>query len=233
MALDPSKVIGGAGLNAPTGFNNVPPVAQSLLNNAASNITGILSTRPTAKYASGARCTLKINDRIVGFAFAISWHITTQVTEIRTIDNYMPYELTPSLITVEGTISALHIPGQGVGVYLWQPDVLNFLSQQYITIEARDSATDQLLFYTGQAMITSRAQELRIDQLSNTTLTWRAIGFRDERNPASPSNLNYEAEPGGQADRVQQQADFARTDIDLGGGPTTPQIPSDPTAIPS
>ena len=191
-------------INNPSGFNNVPSLPSNLANNVAGNVTGILSTRPSAKYASGARCVLKVNGAIVGFAFGISWRITTQVIENRTIDNYLPYELIPQMITVDGTISALHIPGQGVGVKLWQPDVLNFLSQQYISIEARDSATDQLLFYTAEAMITSRTEDIRVDQLANTTLTFKAIGFIDERTPSTPTNLNT-LEP---AATVQQPSDL-------------------------
>lgn len=179
----------GGNINNPTGFNNTPNVATGIANNIASNITGILSTRPQAKYASGARCLLKVNGRLVGFAFGISWRIQTQVQEIRTVDNPLPYELVPQMITVDGTISALHIPGQGIGAQLWQPDVLNFLSQQYISIEARDT-NDQLLFFTAEAMITSRMEEIKVDQLANVTLTFKAIGFRDERAPAVPDNLN-------------------------------------------
>jgi hypothetical protein len=126
---------------------------------------------------------MKINGKITGFAFGISWRISTSVTEINTIDDYFPAELVPQRIQVEGTISALHIPGQSAGTELWQPDSLNFLFQQYITIEVRDSATDQLLFYTSKAMITSRSEDIRVDALANVTLSWRAIGFQDERRP--------------------------------------------------
>jgi hypothetical protein len=105
------------------------------------------------------------------------------VNEILTIDDYLPAELVPQRITVDGTISALHIPGQGIGVQLWQPDALNFLFQQYIAIEVRDSTTDQLLFYTGRAMITSRQEDIRVDQLANVQLSFKAIGFQDERTP--------------------------------------------------
>lgn len=173
-----------------SGFNNRPPVSQQLADNLAQNITGIFSLKPTARYASGARCSLKINGRLVGFAFGISWRINTSVTEINTIDDYFPAEIVPQRVTVEGTINALHIPGQSAGTELWQPDALNFLFQQYITIEARDSATDQLLFYTSKAMITSRAEELRVDSLSNVTLSFRAIGFQDERAPELAKGVN-------------------------------------------
>lgn len=165
------------------GFNNRPVYGNRLADNIASQMSGIFSTRPSAKYASGARTILKINDQICGFAFGISWRINTSVVEINTIDDYTPWELAPQRVTVEGSISALHIPGQSVGTELWQPDVLNFLLQQYITIEVRDSATDQLLFFTKRAMITSRQEDIRVDSLANVQLTWRAIGFQDERKP--------------------------------------------------
>lgn len=173
-----------------SGFNNRPGLVAGALNNAAQNISGIISTKQTAKYASGARTILRINGKPCGFAFGVSWRINTSVTENNTIDDYFPAELVPQRITVEGSISALHIPGQGVGQQLWQPDALNFLFQQYIAIEVRDSATDQLLFYTSKAMITSRQEDIRVDQLANVQLSFRAIGFQDERSPARADDVN-------------------------------------------
>ena len=166
-----------------SGFNNRPGLVAGVLDNVAQNISGVISTKATAKYASGARTVLKINGKPCGFAFGVSWRITTDVTEIQTIDDYFPAELAPRRVSVEGTISALHIPGQGVGTQLWQPDSLNFLFQQYISIEVRDQQTDQLLFYTGKAMITSRAEDLKVDSLANVQLSFKAIGFQDERTP--------------------------------------------------
>ena len=166
-----------------TGFDNKPGFGASTVNNLASNLAGVVSTRPNAKFMSGARCTLKINNKLVGFAFGISWNINTTVTEINTIDNYLPYELAPQRITVEGTISALHIPGESAGTDAWQGNVMSFLFAPYIAIEARDSTTNQIIFATDKAMIVSRSEELRVDQLSNITLRWKAIGYMDEQAP--------------------------------------------------
>lgn len=166
-----------------SGFNNRPSVGQRLTDNVASNVSGIFSTKQSAKYASGARCILKINGRVSAFAFGISWKITTSVKELLTIDDYFPVELIPQRVRVEGTISALHIPGTSAGTELWQPDALNFLFQQYIKIEVRDSATDQLLFYTDKAMVVSRAEDIKVDSLASVSLQWIAIGFQDERPP--------------------------------------------------
>ncbi len=175
------------------GFNNVPEITQRLLDNAASNLSGIISTRPSAKYMSGARCLLKVNNRPVGFAFSIQWRIDTQYMELNVIDNPLSEELIPKAIRVSGSISALHIPGEGIGVQLWQADVLSFLFHQYITIEVRDSTTNQLLFYAPQAVITTRQEDIRVDDLAQVSLNFMAIGFRDERTPAAPNDIKARA----------------------------------------
>lgn len=176
------------------GFNNRPEdsIASNLVGG---NFSGILSTKPTAKYASGARCILKINNKVVGFAFSVSWRINTINTEINTIDDYEPYELAPQRVSVEGTISALHIPGQGVTAELWQPDILSFLFHRYIRIEVRDSQNDALLFATDKAVIISRSEESRVDQLNSVTLNWKAIGFLDEKKAEAPPDYSKEEEP--------------------------------------
>lgn len=179
----------------PSGFNNKPNVANQIAGNIVGQLSGVISTKPTAKYASGARCILKVNDKIAGFAFGISWRINTMSTEINTIDDYLPYELAPQRITVEGTINALHIPGYSAGTELWQPDVLAFLMHRYITIEVRDVVTDDLLFMTTKAMITTRTEDIKVDQLSNVTLNFKAIGFRDERDPTLPTEENGDSGP--------------------------------------
>lgn len=189
----------------PNGFNNKPPLVQSVLENVASNLSGIFSTRPTAKYASGARCTLKINGKIVGFAFAVSWRINTIYKQINCIDDPLTEELVPQRMTVEGSISALHIPGTSASTEMWQPDVLSFLFNRYVSIEVRDSQTDDILFFTAKAMITTRSEEIRVDQLSNVSLSFVAIGWRDERAPSYPSDIeNLNRAPGTNPDAQLQ-----------------------------
>lgn len=190
----------------PSGFNNRPNVASRVADNVASQAAGIVSTRPNARYASGARCILKINNKICGFAFGVSWRINTSATDITTIDDYFPHEIAPQRVTVEGTISALHIPGQSAGTELWQADALNFLFQQYISIEVRDSATDQLLFYTNKAMVTTRQEDLKVDSLANVQLAWRAIGFQDERKPEVAEGVTQNSEDKNPPSRLQSAA---------------------------
>jgi hypothetical protein len=165
-------------LESPGGFD--------LANNLASNLN-VFSIKPIAKYLSGARCTLKVGGRIVGFAFSVSWTIETKVTEILTIDNYEPHELAPSRVDVHGSISGFRIPGSSPGQLHMQPDVLNFLHQPYIEIEVRDSQTDEIIFMTKRAMITNRQEVVKTNSLAELTLQFKAIGFRDELTPEPPA----------------------------------------------
>ena len=173
------------------GFTNTPPVLQQAADNLlGGNIGGIISTRPIAKYMSGARTILHINSDIVGFAFSVAWRVDTSYTEIETIDDVFPAELAPRRVKVDGSISALHIPGKGPGAQLWQPDVLSFLFNKYITIEVRDRQTNQLLFFTNKAAITTRHEEIKVDDLAQVSLNFLAIGFLDERTPTEPTGVD-------------------------------------------
>lgn len=161
----------------------------SLVGNVASNVDGIFSTKPMAKYLSGARCVLRVNGKIVGFAFAISWDIRTHAVEINTIDDYLPYELAPQRIEVTGAISGFRIPGSGPSQALIAPDMMSFLHQRYIDIEVRDSQTDNLIFLANKAMIISRNENIKVDQLADITLSFKAIGWADERSPTEPDGV--------------------------------------------
>jgi len=169
---------------------NAGNFAQNVVDNVASQGAGIISTLPTAKFASGARCVLKINGRLIGFAFGVSWRIQTMATEIMTIDDWLPAELVPTRVLVEGTLSCFHIPGQGASAEFIQANLGNFLFQKYIQIEVRDSQTDALLFFAPKVMVTSRAEDFHTDALASMNLTWKAIGWKDERNPALPTNAD-------------------------------------------
>lgn len=170
-------------------IDNNPSVIERVGQNALTNLEGIFSLKPMAKYLSGARCVLRMNGKIVGFAFGISWNITTDATEINTIDDYLPYELAPSRITVTGQITGFRIPGSGPGQQLLQPDVLSFLHQRYVEIEVRDSQTDNLIFLTKKALITNRSESVRSDALAEMSLNFKAIGYADERIPQVPAGV--------------------------------------------
>lgn len=165
---------------------------QQLADNVSSQAAGIFSTKPSAKYVTGARAILRVNGRVVGFAFGITWRINTMSQEIMTIDDYIPYEIVPTRITVEGSISSLHVPGQGPSAEFMQANMASFLFQKYIQIEVRDSTTNSLLFFTSKAMVTTRVEEIKAEQLATLTLNFKAIGWKDEREPSFPENYDQE-----------------------------------------
>lgn len=183
-------------------------IATTAVGNASEQLYGIISGRQIAKYAGGARCVLKINDELVGFAFQVSWEINTDVKEIFTVDEYVPADMAPSLLTVKGSLGAFHIPGNGPGTKQWQATLKSFLVHKYIAIEVRDSQTDELLFYTNKAVITNRSQSMQIGSLSKMQLQFKAIGWLDEKNQKVQG-----IDPGadeGDADVFGQLADRAR-----------------------
>lgn len=152
--------------------------------------TGFVGARDMAKYLSGARCIIKVNGRLAGFAFAVNYNINTEQDEIFGIDDYMPKEIVPRRVTVNGTLSMFHIPGQGPSKMQYQSNVLSFLFHKYITIEIRDSQTDALIFLTNKAVITSRAEDIRAGELATIQLQWKAIGWQDEQQPAYPNGFD-------------------------------------------
>ena len=166
-------------------------------NEAGENLlkdwSSLVNFAPAAKYHSGARCVLKINGDVAAFAFGISWTIETQNTEIRTIDNYMPYELAPNIISISGSLNGFHVPGKGASALLIQAQALDFLFHKYITIEVRDSVTDNLLLYVPQAVITSRQETVAVENLTTVVMQWRGVSWKDEIEPNFPSDFTSTA----------------------------------------
>lgn len=195
-------------------LDNGQGIVGGLANNLASNIDGIFSIKPMAKYLSGARCVLKINGKIIGFAFGISWNIETSVTQINTIDDPLPYELAPANITVTGTITGFRVPGSGPTQQLIQGDILSFVHQRYIEIEVRDSQTDNLIFLTKRAMVTSRSENIRTDSLAEMTLNFKAIGWADERAPKLPDGVGDPVDTNG-TNPLTKVTDKARAALGL------------------
>lgn len=164
---------------------------QSAVEGAASaNFGGILSLRPQAKYMTGARTVIKVNDKIIGFAFQVSWNISTEQTEIYTIDDTLPHEIVPKRISVSGSLGCFVIPGRSPTAEVIQSDIMSFLTNKYITIEVRDSVTDEIIFKTSQAVVTNNQTSLTADQAGTMQLNWKAVGWLSEQSPKPPEKIN-------------------------------------------
>lgn len=177
-----------------SGSNAVDGLAENLINSAVGSVSPL---NDFGRYMSGARAIIKVNDVLFGFAFGVNFNINTDVSEIWTIDDWTPYELAPSKITVSGTLSMFHVPGKGPTKQLVQANVLSFLMHKYITLEISDQTTGQIIFKTNRAIITSKNQSLQAGELSTIQLSWKAIGWIDEMTPAFPDGAS-ETEGGAQ-----------------------------------
>jgi hypothetical protein len=166
---------------------------QNVAENVLSQAGTVFTTRPGAKMMSGSRTVLKVNGNLIGFAFAVSWSVSTEGTEIYTIDDPVAYEIAPKRISVTGTLGLFQIPGRSAQAELMQSDMASFLANKYITIEVKDSATDQLLFLTNRAMITGQSADLRAEQLGTMQLTWKAVGWQAEASPQPPKGIDKKA----------------------------------------
>ena len=161
--------------------------AESLLNSAVGAISPFNNF---GRYFTGSRAIIKVNDKLFGFAFGVTLNINTGVEEINTIDDWTPYELAPSRITVSGTLSMFHIPGKSPTAELVQANVLSFLFHRYVTIDISDQTTGQKIFSTRKAVITGRRQAIEAGQISTIVLDWKAIGFADDITPFWPEGFN-------------------------------------------
>lgn len=159
--------------------------ARAILREASTSLSSAIAfNRPSARYMTGARTTLKINDQIIGFAFQVTWNVQNQVTQINTIDDIVPWELAPKRVSVSGTLGLFQIPGNSPVQAGIMPDLGSFLANKYITIEVKDSATDALLFKTNTAMITGMQGDINSERLASTTLAWQAVGWQTDSTSA-------------------------------------------------
>lgn len=153
------------------------------LSNAIGELGAVFTLKPQAKYMTGARTVIKINGKLLGYAFAVSWNCQTDATEIFTIDDPVAWEIAPRRISVSGSLGLFQIPGQSPQADLIQSDLASFLMNRYISIEVKDSATDAILFKTNRAMVTNQQSDLNSEQMGRTVLSWRAVGWQAESPP--------------------------------------------------
>jgi len=166
------------------------PKGSEVADNVLSNFQNLFAINPQGKYVSGARTIIKINGQLAAFAFSVSWNIRTEQDEIWQIDDWTPYEIAPKRITVDGTIGGFYLPFKGSPTKSKiMPNLLSFMFHKYITIQVKDRTTDALLFQTNKAVITGYSNNTSAEGLSNISLTFKAIGWVDEKVPNWPDGV--------------------------------------------
>jgi hypothetical protein len=134
---------------------------------------------------SGARAIVRVNGKLVAFATDVSYVVETEYKIQPEIDNFLPAELFPNAVRVQVVMTGVKIPNGSPGVDLFQPTMLNMMSQPYAEIEIRDRATDLTLLDVPRAMMTRRTGRVSTRSLGSETWSFTGIGFWDERAPAA------------------------------------------------
>lgn len=134
---------------------------------------------------TGARAILRINGKLAAFATDVSYTVETDYKVQNEIDNVLPAELYPNQIHVSVTMTNVRVPNGSPAVELFQPTMLNMMSQPYCTIELRDRGTDLTILYVPKAMLTRRAGRVAARALANETWTFIGLGYWDERGPSA------------------------------------------------
>lgn len=96
---------------------------------------------PTAmlpEYFSGARCKLLIDGKTIGAALEVSWSVSGQMVEVRTIDNFAPTEIVPGQMGIKMSLKRVVDPRRTLGGDGLYSTMTSYLHQPYASVEVRD-----------------------------------------------------------------------------------------------
>jgi len=106
---------------------------------------------------TAAGIKLIINGNVVGFATGFSLNRNQQLNTIYEIDNPLPAEIAPTLISVSGTLSGIRVRDN----YLDEnkifdlSQVINFFTQKYVNITIEDMQTGKIIYNIYKAIFES------------------------------------------------------------------------------
>jgi hypothetical protein len=146
-----------------------------------------ISINKGTKFLDGGRAVIKVNNRIFGFFFSVSWNIQLEQLPIYTIDDYMPYELAPKRVRITGSLGSYVVPGESPQHHKFASDMMTYLFDRYISIRIEDSNTRSVIFETDQAIITRCGGEIQTGKPATLALEWEAISWRDDYDPLNQS----------------------------------------------
>jgi hypothetical protein len=193
-------------------FKRGPYQAESGFKQSIQNYASKLASyTPSARFIAGGRVVITINGIAAPRLSSISWRIITEQKLNKEIDSANAYELMPSSIEVAGSYSEYREPFRGPTSAFHQASARSFMFHPYMSIEVRDNLTDALLFYAGKCAVTERSEQIGTEGLMITNVSWRAISWKDEREPTIPS------ENAGELQQTSQNPLAAAIDTVTGG----------------
>jgi hypothetical protein len=134
---------------------------------------------------TGARAVLLIDGKPVGAAMEVNYRVTTQSTDIRTIDQFMPWEIVPGQMQVSASLRRVVDPNRTLGSDGLFSTMQAYLHQPYGGIELRDKLGN-LIFYA-RGMFTEmqgvvQAGQMGMESVNFVGYYWRE-NVRQEYDP--------------------------------------------------
>lgn len=101
------------------------------------------------EYFTGARAIIWVNQKKVAAAMDVSWSVSIDTKELRTIDSYMPWELIPGQTKVTATLRQVMHPDRTVTSQGLFTIIGAVLHTPYASIEVRDKLGNPMFFAKG------------------------------------------------------------------------------------
>ena len=147
--------------------------------------------------SSGARARLTINGKTIGAALDVSYSVTANITEVRTIDQFLPWEIVPGQMAIKANLRRIVDPNRSLGGDGLYTTMQAYLHQPYAAIEIRDKLGN-LQFYA-KGMFTDIQANIQAGQMSVEGASF--VGYYWRENVKQ----DYAPEPEGATDFLKKK----------------------------
>jgi len=143
-------------------------------------------THQLPEYFSGARAILTVNGQRIGAAMEVSYSVSVDHTELRTIDSSLPWELIPGQIKIKASLRRIISPDRSLAGDGLFTTITSSLHTPYSSIELRDR-TGNIIFYAKGSFTEIQGSvqngQLGVESVSFVGYYWKE-NVRQEFNPA-------------------------------------------------
>lgn len=121
----------------------------------------------------------------------MDYDISTTATEIRGIDNTLPLEIAPEMITVSMNLRVYRTPDNDPVIDKVAPlgssasAHTEFVKTPYISVELRDKVTDKTVIFLPRAWVVRRSGSIEAESLLTETWSIKSIGYIGPSNQTS------------------------------------------------
>lgn len=146
------------------------------------------------EYFSGARARLLINGKTIGAALEVNWAVSSQVTEVRTVDATVPWEIVPGQLQIKASLKRIVDPRRNLASDGLFSTLQAHLHQPYSSIEVRDKLGT--LVFLARGMFTDIQGTVSNGQLGIESASFTGYYYRenvrqefDAQSDGSPTDI--------------------------------------------